>query len=123
MSTFRVGLVACPSCACHHRADAAECPHSGASHGTSPRSRAASAVLLGLTLATGTAVSACGDDTGSGGQGGAASTTTSTGTTATKSTSTGTTQQSTMQATTNNVSSAYGTGPTSTGSDGVGGGI
>src|SRR5512139_1466312 len=104
MRSLQIGLVACPSCACHHRADAAECPHCGLATSKAGHARTASAVLLGLTLAAGGAASGCGDDTsGTGGEGGAGTTVTSSG-------------QSTSQSTTFAVSSAYGTSATITSS-------
>jgi hypothetical protein len=51
---FAETLVACPSCNCHARAEAPECPHCGAAlrraDGTVPRT--AGAILLGLLVAT-----------------------------------------------------------------------
>lgn len=42
-------LIACPSCGCHHHLGEPSCPHCG----TAPSGRAAAALLLGLSLATG----------------------------------------------------------------------
>jgi hypothetical protein len=84
-------LVACPSCSCHARSEAASCPHCGAAlrreDGTTPRT--AGAILLGLIVATtgcsgSVEVGSSDGSTGAGAGGESATSTTSgTGTTTT----------------------------------------
>jgi hypothetical protein len=99
---FSDTLIACPSCNCHARPSAAECPHCGAplrrADGTVPRT--AGAILLGLIVATagcsggvetgdsegttnGSSGSSASAGTGSGGGGGSGTTTSTTTTTKT----------------------------------------
>ena len=74
-------LVACPSCACHAFASETRCPKCGAPLRATDGSiqRTAGAILLGLTVAAGSAVGACssggGGTTSNGGAGGASTTT------------------------------------------------
>lgn len=110
-----MSFVACPSCSCHVRAGERACPHCDApivvdSKGNAART--AGAMLLGLALGAGAAGAGCAneivivDD----GSGGATSTTTKSSSSSTKVSSNAST---TVSSSSFNVSSTYGTGPSS----------
>lgn len=117
---LRPSLVACPDCACHVRATEEACPHcdaplAGAVKAVSdPKKVRRAAVAVSLGLAVGVAqLAACDDTTGSGGAGGATSSSgskmgssSSSGSTATSGSTTGSDSSSIA---------AYGVAGTSTG--------